>query len=75
MSWSNVKGMKYVDGSLGSSDALQIIHPQKGWLGAKTTKVKLPGLKKAEKARFKAVVGEYWHRHKVADTAGARRGG
>ena len=43
---------------------LQIVHPEKGSLGAKTTKVKLPGIKK-KRERFKGVLGRYWQRHQV----------
>jgi Peptidase family M48 len=66
MPWNNVANMKYIGGNFGASDVLQIVHPEKGWLGAKSTKVKLAGLKKQEKARLQAVLGQYWHRHKVA---------
>jgi hypothetical protein len=65
MPWDNVADMKYVDGSFGTSDVLQIEHPEKGWLGAKTTKVKLPGIKN-EKERLKAVLGHYWQRHQIS---------
>ena len=68
MPWDKVAGMKYVDGSFGTSDVLQLEHPEKGWLGAKTTKIKLPGIGK-QKERLKAVVGQYWHRHRVSREA------
>ena len=60
LSWDKVTKLNYVDGFGG--DLLRIEHPEKGWLGAKTTKVKLPGIKK-ERARFKEVLGRYWQRH------------
>jgi hypothetical protein len=68
VSWDKVANMKYVDGSFGTSDVLQLEHPEKGWLGAKTTKIKLPGIGK-QKDRLKAVVGQYWHRHRVSREA------
>ena len=58
--WDRAAKFNHVDGFGG--DVLRIEHPQKGWLGAKTTKVKLPGIKK-ERARFKQVLGHYWQRH------------
>lgn len=61
MPWDKVAKLNYVDGFGG--DLLRIDHPEKGWLGAKTTKVKLPGIKK-ERARFKDVLGHYWQRHR-----------
>jgi hypothetical protein len=67
--WENVTDMKYHDGSFGTSDALEVVHPEKGWLGAKTTKIKLPGIGK-DKERLKAVVGHYWHRHRVSRQEG-----
>lgn len=45
-------------------DVLKITHPEKGWLGAKTTSVKLPGISK-EREKLKAVLGAYWQRHQV----------
>lgn len=62
MSWDSVKALRYQDGTFG--DVLTITHPEKGRFGAKTTKVKLPGLKK-DKERFKAVLAHYWRRHQV----------
>jgi hypothetical protein len=46
------------------SDSLLITHPEKGWLGAKTTKVGLPGIGKQE-AQLRGVVGQYWQRHQI----------
>lgn len=60
--WDSVKSFEYEDGIGG--DVLKIIHPEKGWLGAKTTKVKLPGISK-QREQFKAVLGHYWGRHQV----------
>jgi Zn-dependent protease with chaperone function len=65
MPWDDVAGMQYSDGSFGTADTLEITHHEKGWLGAKTTKVKLPGLGK-EKERFKAIIGHYWQRHQIS---------
>jgi len=62
LSWDNVTNVKYEDAFF--SDILQIIHPQKGWLGSKTTKVKLPGIKK-QRSQFKDAVGRYWQRHQI----------
>ena len=70
MPWDKVSDMKWHDGSFGTSDTLELVHPEKGWLGAKTTKVKLPGIKE-HKERLKAVLGHYWQRHKVAMEAQA----
>jgi len=67
LSWNSVANLKYEDGSF-SADVLTIEHPEKGWLGAKTTKVKLPGLGK-QKERFKAILGHYWQRHQVMRNA------
>ena len=58
--WSKIANFKYEDGFGG--DVLRIEHQEKGLLGSKTTKVKLPGIKK-ERARFKQVLGHYWQRH------------
>jgi Zn-dependent protease with chaperone function len=60
--WDKVANLKYEDGM--GADVLTIVHPEKGWLGAKTTKVKLPGIKK-EREQFKGVLGHYWQRHQV----------
>lgn len=45
-------------------DVLKITDPEKGWLGTKTTSVKLPGISK-EREKLKAVLGAYWQRHQV----------
>jgi len=65
MPWEQVAKLQYSDGSLGTSDTLQIEHLEKGWLGNKTTKVKLRGIGK-QKERFKAVLGHYWQRHQIS---------
>lgn len=60
--WDRVATYEYEDGMM--SDVLTIKHPEKGMLGAKSTKVKLPGIKKVRE-EFKNVSGHYWHRHQV----------
>ena len=60
--WDAVKDLQFKESSLGN--ALVVTHPEKGLIGQKTTKVKLPGLKK-EKDHFNAVVGAYWQRHQI----------
>uniref|UniRef100_UPI00374D40D5 M48 family metallopeptidase n=1 Tax=Undibacterium sp. TaxID=1914977 RepID=UPI00374D40D5 len=60
--WDAVHKTKYEDGMGG--DVLTISHPEKGFFGAKTTKIKLPGLGK-QKDNFKAAFGHYWQRHQV----------
>lgn len=62
LSWDNVVNMQYEDAF--GSDFLRITHPQKGWLGAKTTKVKLPGIKK-QRSQIKGALGHYWQRHQI----------
>ena len=61
--WDAVKSIAYEDATVGA-DVLKIVHPEKGWLGAKNTKLKLPGLGKQRDA-FKQVLGLYWQRHQV----------
>ncbi|PJI98626.1 Zn-dependent protease with chaperone function [Acidovorax sp. 69] len=60
--WDAVKSLEFKESSFGN--ALIVTHPEKGMLGAKTTKIKLSGLKK-EKDPFNAVVGHYWQRHQM----------
>ncbi|MES2105337.1 MAG: M48 family metallopeptidase [Pseudomonadota bacterium] len=60
--WDSVSKTKYEDGIGG--DVLTIEHPERGFFGAKTTKIKLPGLGK-QKENFKAAFGHYWQRHQV----------
>ncbi|MBI3729450.1 MAG: M48 family metalloprotease [Burkholderiales bacterium] len=62
LAWDRVDTYAYEDGML--SDTLTIKHPEKGMLGAKSTKVKLAGIKKVRE-EFKNVSGHYWHRHQV----------
>ncbi|MFZ6656587.1 M48 family metallopeptidase [Undibacterium sp. TJN19] len=62
MSWDNVATYEYTDSML--TDVLTIKHPEKGTFGAKTTKVKLGGIKKQRDA-FKAASEHYWHRHQI----------
>lgn len=62
--WDAVKALQFNESSFGN--ALVVTHPEKNalGLGAKTSKIKLPGLGK-EKDRFNAVVGAYWQRHQI----------
>ncbi len=62
--WDAVKALEYKESSFGN--ALIVSHPEKNavGLGAKTTKIKLPGMKK-DKDYFNAVVGDYWQRHQI----------
>lgn len=60
LSWDRVAGLKYEDGYFG--DVMQITHPEKGMLGKKTTKVKLPGASR-QRASIKQTLGVYWQRH------------
>jgi Zn-dependent protease with chaperone function len=62
LSWDSVTELKYEDGYGG--DVLEIVHPEKKWLGSKTTKVKLPGISK-QRDSLKAVLGHYLQRHKI----------
>jgi Zn-dependent protease with chaperone function len=62
LSWDNVTNMKYEDAF--GSDILRISHPKKGRFGAKTTKVKLPGIKK-QRSQLKGALGHYWQRHQI----------
>jgi Zn-dependent protease with chaperone function len=62
LSWDNVTDLKYEEGV--RSDTLSIVHPEKGWFGAKTTKVKLPGMTH-QRSHLKGTLGHYWQRHQV----------
>ncbi|AEG01021.1 M48 family metallopeptidase [Methylomonas methanica] len=62
LSWDNISNIKYEDAF--GSDILRITHPEKGRFGAKTTKVKLPGIRKKRK-QLKAALGQYWQRHQI----------
>ena len=63
LDWDRVANIEYEDASLGG-DKLKLHHPERGWLGAKTTKVSLSFAGK-DRDRFKQVLGQYWHRHRV----------
>lgn len=67
MSWDSVANLGYEDGIGG--DVLKITHPEKGWLGPKTTSVKLPGIGK-QRGNLKAALGAYWQRHQVMRAGG-----
>ena len=62
--WDAIKGLEFKESSFGN--ALIVTHPEKNalGLGAKTSKIKLPGLKK-DKDQFNAVVSHYWQRHEI----------
>ncbi len=60
--WDAVKALEFKESSFGN--ALVVTHPEKGLIGAKTSKIKLAGLKK-EKDDFNAAVGHYWQRHQI----------
>lgn len=60
--WDSVKALQYNESSFG--DSLTVTLHEKGGIGSKKIKVKLPGLGK-QKDAFNAVVGQYWHRHQV----------
>jgi Zn-dependent protease with chaperone function len=62
LSWDDIKNLAYENGFGG--DVLTITLQEKGLLGAKTTKVKLPGIGKQREA-FKNALGVYRHRHEV----------
>ena len=63
VSWDSVKDLKYEDATM-SADKLTITHPEKGLLGAKTTKVPL-AINSKERDQVKALLGQYWRRHQV----------
>ena len=62
--WDAVKALEFKESSFGNG--LVVTHPEKNalGLGAKTSKIKLPGLKK-DKDQFNTVVGAYWQRHQI----------
>ncbi len=62
--WDAIKALQFRESSFGN--ALIVTHPEKNalGLGAKTSKIKLPGLKK-DKDQFNAVVSRYWQRHQI----------
>ena len=61
--WAAIKNVEYEDGMLG--DVLTLSLFEKGLLGGKTQKVKLSSFKD-QREEVKLVLGQYWHRHKVA---------
>lgn len=63
LDWDRVKTVQYND-ALAGADRLVIEHPERGWLGAKSSKLSIP-IAKSDRERFKAVLGRYWHRHRV----------
>ncbi|HJU39843.1 MAG TPA: M48 family metallopeptidase [Tahibacter sp.] len=63
LDWDRVANIEYEDATLGG-DKLKLHHPERGWLGAKTTKVSLSFAGK-DRDRFKQTLGQYWHRHRV----------
>ncbi|MDC8014976.1 M48 family metallopeptidase [Tahibacter soli] len=63
LDWDRVVNIEYEDATLGG-DKLKLHHPERGWLGAKTTKVSLAFAGK-DRERFKQTLGRYWHRHRV----------
>lgn len=62
MPWDSIANLKYTDGFYG--DVLEIVHPETGWTGSRTTKVKLPGIGR-DRTNFKAALGHYWQRHQI----------
>jgi len=63
--WDDVSNMEYKEGSFGTKDVLTITQPGRSAIGTrKQTKLKL-SLKKADRARLKGVLGNYWRRHQV----------
>lgn len=68
MSWDRVQGIEYNDKSLGG-DIMVIKHPEKGLIGAKTTKVSIAYANKKDRDRFKGVLGHYWQRHQYMRAA------
>lgn len=61
--WREIDGVGYEDGMLG--DVLTLTLKEKGAVGRKSVKVKLPGIK-AQRDLLKAALGQYRERHKVA---------
>jgi Zn-dependent protease with chaperone function len=62
LSWDDVTNLEYENGM--GADVLKITLTEKGFLGAKSKKVKLRGIKK-QRETFKETLGRYWHRHKT----------
>lgn len=63
LDWDRVESIAYDDATFGG-DKLKLTHPERGWLGAKATKVSLAFTGKDRDA-FKQTLGRYWHRHRV----------
>ena len=62
VAWDAIKALEFKESTWGN--ALIVTHPEKAMIGAKTSKIKLGGLKK-EKDDFNATVGHYWQRHQI----------
>ena len=62
VAWDAIKALEFKESTWGN--ALIVTHPEKAMIGAKTSKIKLGGLKK-EKDAFNAKVGHYWQRHQI----------
>jgi Zn-dependent protease with chaperone function len=60
--WDDIKDFSYENGM--GADVLTIRLNEKGMLGAKTRKVKLPGISK-RRDEFQHTLGLYWHRHQT----------
>jgi hypothetical protein len=65
MSWATVADASYSDGAMGTADVLDITHYERGRLGAKSTKIRLPGIG-SRKANLLAVFAHYLQRHRIA---------
>jgi Zn-dependent protease with chaperone function len=63
LDWESISDIKYEDGFTG--DVLTLTLTEKGTFGAKTSKVKLPGIK-PQREDLKSALGLYWQRHKIA---------
>ncbi len=63
ISWDRVKNLKY-DDAMAGADKLTIEHPEKGLIGAKTTKLSL-SISSKERDAVKGALGHYWQRHQV----------
>lgn len=62
VSWDEVADFEYENGF--GADILKIKLTEKGLLGKKTRKVKLPGIKK-RREEFQLTLGHYWNRHRA----------
>jgi Zn-dependent protease with chaperone function len=62
LAWDDIRTFEYENGM--GADVLTIQLTEKGLLGAKTKKVKLPGISDHREA-FKQTLGQYWHRHRT----------